>query len=136
MLNAKELRVGNYLYCKEISQFPIKVNTIWSDPIEKGNYIIHFDWEGEDEQTGADLSNCEPIPLTEDWLLKFGFEEWHEHYFVLHNVIDGTSNFEVTLENGKAYPSIDDTCIYWRKNCYVHDLQNLLFALTGYELEI
>lgn len=75
----------------------------------------------------------EPIIITEEWLLKFGFEVWLDCY-VLHNAIDGTSNFEVTLADGKAYASIDGNACCWVKELYVHTLQNLFFGITGSEL--
>ena len=56
---------------------------------------------------GADISHYisemfEPITLTEEWLVKFEFENWgNDEYgytrYVLHNVIDGTSDFEIHI---------------------------------------
>lgn len=69
----------------------------------------------------------EPIPLTEEWLLKFGFiqsEDDQDHYFF--------QNFDISLSlNIVLYVGVNI------KYCeYVHQLQNLHFALTGQELEI
>ena len=98
------------------------------------------------------VENFEPIPLTEEWLLKFGFENWgygslysneHEKYtrYVLHNILDGTSNFEIhfiesnygnILNNEYVISCDEDDRINWGvelKN--VHQLQNLYFALTN-----
>jgi len=78
------------------------------------------------------LDRLEPIPLTEDWLLKFGFRfdsidwefpkdsiffiGWYAGKFCLGSGSDG-----VTKENYIEY---------------VHQLQNLYFALTNEELEV
>ena len=71
-----------------------------------------------------------PIPLTEEWLLKFGFEKQHNE-----------DDFDYWFKKGFC----DD--IFWEHSegfChnlnyggeikYVHQLQNLYFALTGEEL--
>ena len=65
----------------------------------------------------------EPIPLTLEWLLKFGF--------------NGTDidNYTIVLSNGNFFildcPVPIATNIY-----YVHELQNLYFALTGKQLTV
>ncbi len=80
------------------------------------------------------LKNCSPIPLTEEWLLKFGFELVNGVYW---------TKFRISFEE-------DDEKGYWNMTesfggdlisfCvsiqYVHQLQNLYFALTNTELEI
>lgn len=67
-----------------------------------------------------------PIPLTEEWLLKFGFEyksygygekEWKQWNYKGFNL------------NGFEYSS-------YLKIDYLHQLQNLYFALTNEELTI
>jgi hypothetical protein len=69
----------------------------------------------------------EPIPLTEEWLLKFGFEEWDKNAW--------QKGFDLSIHK------IDS--IFWYNNNginvlikYVHQLQNLCFALTGEELTL
>ena len=72
-----------------------------------------------------------PIPLTEEWLLKFGFEK--------------TENFCINKEPLLRYAisslglicSIGDNDMGFVYNSilYVHQLQNLYFELTGKELE-
>ena len=78
----------------------------------------------------------QPIPITKEWLEKFGFELWdiNPPKWVLHNIIDGTSDFEITLQDGKAYASIDDNACCWAKELHVHHLQNLYYSLVGEEL--
>jgi hypothetical protein len=74
-----------------------------------------------------------PIPLTEDWLLKFGFSEiggcnekdfTNGDYNIFINSL-GEVNFWFFRE-GDWYQKLD----------YVHQLQNLYFALTQRELTV
>ena len=70
------------------------------------------------------LSELEPIPLTEEWLLKLGAKK---------DKIDNTyylSEFEIMLPNFFRYK----TSMISRID-YVHQLQNLYFALIGEELK-
>jgi hypothetical protein len=84
----------------------------------------------------AEKTWCKPIPITEEWLLKFGFEKKegciNNIYFILagkiliqydlvYNIVDF-----VKRVNFNVFISIK----------YVHQLQNLYFALTGEELII
>lgn len=77
-----------------------------------------------------------PIPLTEEWLVKFGFRKqteeakgiavWEEFYignFSIGNHGIGLTPFVFHCDSGV-------TQLY-----YVHQLQNLYFALIGTELE-
>ena len=103
MVKVREVRIGNYLeYNGTISQ------------ISNSDFI---DQEfAEDENEFCDI----PIPLTEEWLLKFGFKwngfEWEiENLFIKADFSMTLGSFKVKLES-------------------VHQLQNLYFALTGKEL--
>jgi hypothetical protein len=118
-MEARELRIGNYVYFGIINE-PIKITG------------------------GIDICNptivmAKPIPLTKEWLLKFGFEMiedkteevWYWAYkdFVLEPTF---------FCFGYASPIVFDLI---RVNedkplIHVHQLQNLYFALTGEELEI
>ena len=144
-MKAEELMIGNYVF--------------FNNKISKVSFLR------EDGKIGVIFSNIyreniyqiEPIPLTEEWLLKFGFENWglgklysneHEKYtrYVLHNIIDGTSNFEVHfvtsnyggVEHTQFIISCDedDRINFGIDIEYVNQLQNLYFALTGTELEL
>lgn len=116
-MKANELRIGNWVYNHE----PRKEYLL---QVESGNQI---DFESE---------YYLPIPLTEEWLLKFGFktvrnsflsfqliyEQYGLHFKVFKN---GVISFVLKDRNGK-----DE----YRQINHVHQLQNLYFALTGEEL--
>lgn len=79
-------------------------------------------------------ADFDPIPLTEEWLLKFGFE-FHvnancENFYYTKDAficIRCDEDFEwFRYYNGDFYSEIE----------YVHQLQNLYFALTGEELTL
>jgi hypothetical protein len=105
-----------------------------------GNWLLFTDWpaQGFRQMTGNDIGVCEkdpkwldyffkPIPLTEEWLLKFGFDKGS--YFFSK---DGFEFYLNDGENGNWYPLVGGSV----KIEYVHQLQNLYFALTGEELTI
>lgn len=66
---------------------------------------------------------CEPIPIAEEWFLRFGFElfpwGWVKGKFLI------TMGFVLQVGNGLSI-KIEN----------VHQLQNLYFALTGEELTL
>jgi len=75
------------------------------------------------------LENIEPIPLTEEWLLKFGFEikqgRFGNEYWGKINLYTSSDKKIVFCFDG-----------YLKGIKYVHQLQNLYFALTGNELTL
>ena len=69
--------------------------------------------------------DLKPIPLTEEWLLKFGFDNLGAYGW-------GISYFHIRFRNiHKFYFPIENRIVRIE---YVHQLQNLYFALTGKEL--
>jgi hypothetical protein len=115
-MNAKELRIGN-LFINPFGDI---------ESVSKIDFI-------NDRLNDFTFNSCKPIPLTEEWPVKFGFEkhgEWYIldafqmptglHISILHNITTLGSNEEYEIPHIK----------------YVHSLQNLYFALTGEVLEI
>jgi len=82
------------------------------------------------EHWEVDTADLSPIPLTEELLLKFGFVFGNNHgfYVLLEDNSKGDYNYDNVLFVLQYYG--DDTCKY------VHQLQNIYFALTGEELQI
>lgn len=114
-MEAMELRIGNIL------RGPVWV---WSIQKIKDKIIIN------------ELPDFEhkPIPLTEDWLLRFGFEnsKTQDKFFTKGNNI-GIS----TADNQLRFIQGNFVCqLVLREIKYVHQLQNLYFALTGEELKL
>ena len=112
-MKASELRIGNLLWDKE-DNYPITVKSI-DESINGFN------------KTYLDI--VQPIPLTEDWLLKFGFSHsqkkyYYNGYFVCK--INKAFNCLIYIGNND-YKQLNTVN-------YVHELQNLYFALVGEEL--
>lgn len=130
-MKANELRIGNY-----IQYIPIKnpVKIIATD--SRNNSIVH------DNSEALIDGQYEPIPLTDEWLLKFGFAKkpnagYHNRDLEYYD----HRNMMLFIENDKyylGYNSRDYDCERFnsREIKHVHQLQNLYFALTGDELTI
>lgn len=131
-MNKRELRIGNYVK-------PL---------VGELEHVMCVEWIGW--KIGGDLidenyeeflssfqelkhEDVEPIYLTEEWLLKFGFEDACNGFNDYCN-----DRFTICVEkvNGETIITmyIADCVINTIK--YVHQLQNLYFALTGEELTI
>lgn len=143
-LKISHLRIGNWLLGKK----PVKVDEIQSPD--------HVGIEGNESLFLIDGANgcLDPIPLTEEILLKAGFENWglvetniNEHYrrFVMFNILDGTSNFEVHfITSNYGGDTHKEICFSIDKHErqhvahteHVHNMQNCFFQITGTELEI
>lgn len=117
-MDSKDLRIGNYVYDLMETEFVITAIGQGVTMQNKGLPIIS---EG--------FSRISPIPLTEEWLVKFGWKigKYQDAYYL--------DNLEIYSKDGEF--TVNDHVA----NCtlcflkYVHSLQNLYFALTGKELD-
>lgn len=80
--------------------------------------------------------NIKQIPLTEEWLLKLGFKLYPSgsYCFDLFSVNEYLA-IDLKYNKGFAYIRTDEDSLKIKLK-YVHQLQNLYFALTNLELEI
>jgi hypothetical protein len=116
-MKATELRIGNWIELKDYPTTPHwEVESI-------GNLL----------QIGGQLWSIEefkPIPLTEEWLVRFGLHK-------IGDIWEFWKNSEWHLyEDGGWYlwnGNVRVDCVEIKN---VHQLQNLYFALTGEELKI
>ena len=117
MINANELRIGNCVRHPDTA-------------------YTHREWGMSDWRFAYDfpeyMENISPIALTEEWLLKFGFEKEKE----------GSNYYKGCLYwwSGDFYQEFynegAESLMISQGVKYVHQLQNLYFALTGIELTI
>ena len=83
------------------------------------------------------VPNCglSPIPLTEQWLKDFGFKQFKDYEIYYKD------NFPSDFQIDKTQKEQDEKGYWFFINdysvniVYVHQLQNLCFALTGKEIE-
>lgn len=133
MIKASELRIGNLLSYKGE---PILIKMISPN-------TIYFN-EGQQSINAVD-----PLLISEEWLMRFGFERttegrvnrWAFDIGNKHIAPHGDNKYELSsfAIDGKSAFFCDYTVNnYWAaKKChYVHQMQNLHFAITGEELTL
>ena len=124
-MNVRELRLGNLVRYHDMTTVDIEVD------IEDLILI-------KEQLDGCTYS---PIPITEEWLLKFGFQKLPlpyqgEYFYRLPN------GFEVMSLGGKIHRiivfkgAIGYSLQGGNGIDYVHQLQNLYYALTDEELKM
>jgi hypothetical protein len=137
MIDPRELRIGNLLNHKG-EWYPFqRVQTVEYRPIPTNyEYFEPIEPMAEFSINDVPAMHFEGIPLTEEWLLKFGFGKHHskieKDWFTLGDFILGQYD-------GKLIPSVyGESGLegYGEGIQFVHQLQNLYFALTGKELEL
>jgi len=137
-MKATELRIGNYINGMTGKMY----ETITS--IDQGRVST-------DNENSYNINHVEPIPLTEEWLLRLGFKlcdickdfgglemPYYANNAVLLFFNSNRTKYELSdyyigygsMRSGKYHV----VAFKWIK--YVHQLQNLYFALTGEELEM
>ena len=130
-MKSNELRLGNLVIATLTNE--IYEIGIWAlRVIEDGNYQNSYDTE---------TKVYEPIPLTEEWLERLGFKlcgyellSW-EHETLLEGFQLTGINWADADEPNYQFLNynIGDNIFSIH---YVHQLQNLYFALTGEELKL
>lgn len=121
IIQCTDLRIGNLVY--DIAGInPVEVEILMKDKIPL----------------------IQPIPLTKDWILKFGFvifdwPEFKDSRFIdyLH-LTDGGVILRVIPEGASVFTldHCSDGYSFIAKVQYVHQFQNLYFALTGEEVQL
>jgi hypothetical protein len=96
-----------------------------------GNWFIEKDEVKQFDGDFYHLLGCDPIPLNTNWLLKLGFE-YNDNIGLYQN-----GGFDVDIEDDVyCHFYINEYGDWYKDIDYVHQLQNLYFALTGEELTI
>ncbi len=135
-MNARELRIGNLLKPISSIEYP-GLSPIMSEFVEveginyRSSVEIMFQVDIEWLHTTVWESSLEPIPLTEEWLIKTGLERREKSYYkypVYISIKPCLGEHYFAFEFGDSTDEIEIK--------YVHQLQNLFFALTGEELVI
>jgi hypothetical protein len=144
MLKVNELRIGSLL---DNGYNIVHVTSISLDIDDEYNPVIGVCRHGEhrNEVIIAEAAfgiEVKAIPLTPEWMERCGFSPYtggttddNKFYIQVGNNL--YLNFYVRSENWCVEPegwSNEQTC--WLQPKYLHQLQNLYFALSGEELKI
>lgn len=121
-MKANELRIGNFVFTDNIELLEVSAG----DLVVMDNFPDDY----------------KPIPITEEWLVKFGFIESEPtecgiRYFsmevnfakIFHILIYKNLKIDFTIDCEEFYKVLTEIK-------YVHQLQNLYFALTREELQL
>jgi hypothetical protein len=153
-MTQNELRIGNYVYYEHTTHVVSGVhgNSVFSWWVKDGKPVIEYEAK---DSSGTQVENpymdvvrrYEPIPLTEEWLEKLGLikrnqtEELPEELQqpdidedggIWYTWIKGAFNLEIQ-ENGEIWFELYS---HYKHIKWVHELQNLYFALAEEELII
>jgi hypothetical protein len=126
----------------KIEQIVDTNKTMRAEELRLGNWIEIIDSKGVYTTVTKSTFDCDvdvfykPIPITVDWLLKLGFEY---HAFDKNYVIttkDDWHNSIKEIEGDWCYNNdfSDAGCYFVRDIKYVHQLQNLYYAINEEEL--
>lgn len=129
-MKTNELRKGNKIkyHDKIITVAGIVRNTIYYESKE-----LCFD------SNVGEYKPFQPIQLTEEWLLKFGFKKIKDTWITNKSFhYENGKCWIYLIENGFEFELITLSERHNLCNTYkfVHQLQNLYFAITGEELAI
>lgn len=130
MIQANELRIGNWVYDSKVMKRNMRV---------RGHLIQLLE---ELQEHGGKANGIQPVPLTPEILEKAGFEivedanNWHFDQYKIYRV----GQLLLGYSGGKFYwyDQVEDDMFsnMFPQLEYVHQLQNLYYALTGTELTI
>ena len=115
-----ELRVGNLVFVDLYDEIKILVESICSI-----NKDIFNSTTGE-----IPFTSLKPIPINEDLLCKLGFNKTGGTYELCNGLI------ELVYAKNAMYEVIEGQWKSIENIKYLHQLQNLYFALTGRELTV
>lgn len=123
-MEANELRFGNLVCWKDDDTAELTITGILS----KEEVYVEWNWPNSgDDGTDCGIDGIAGIPITEEWLVRFGFQK----------LIPEGSIFELGKFHIQNFSPLGFfECRNHIKVEYVHQLQNLYFALTGEELTI
>jgi len=135
-MRIQDLRIGNYISPLGIGVTEVEGFSLWDGLIQSTDFA----------ERG--IEDFEPIPLTEEWHNKFGvikngfdsfeYELPRKNNFNLKVIFNG--DYVMIRQSSIGTSPIDDDIIsVWNKDLthrdmYVHEWQNLYFALTSEEL--
>ena len=125
-MKATELRIGNYHLYHIVDKYD-----------ERGEWDEVSQIDAEDFRIlgNFDCPEYKPIPLDEEWLQKLGYCRYDERVDYFY---DGNFRTRIDLHKCEfkfySFCEVSNEQWYLLTVQYVHQLQNIYFALTGEEL--
>ncbi|MBD3904454.1 hypothetical protein NAL32_07390 [Chryseobacterium sp. Ch-15] len=113
----KQLRIGNYLLGKCEDELD-----------ERKVYWEIYQIKDAEDLMSVKMDWDKPIELTEEWLLKFGFEKSYGEFT--------KSGFKFRICSNEVFTNEEFNPKKICKLKYVHQLQNLYFTLCSDDLEL
>jgi hypothetical protein len=128
-LNSKDLRIGNLVYYQIEDKFDER--KVWKEVTEIDAIDLQNIYE-----------NYSHIPITEDWLIKAGFEKIYTNPRNCYVYKKNKAYVEIFIyKNGRIDIYITKTVIEapqfrqrYIKELFIHDLQNKIYSIIGEEL--
>lgn len=149
MIKPEELRIGNYVtvnnpkYRPDITGETVKVVGIEmriskSFPTSSGVIKIEVNINKYPDEFGQFNEFIDPIPLSEEWLLRLGFtlnkyQKQDLFYYSLEVLSHGKISYYPNIKTIELGTTSGYNFGKTEIN-YVHQLQNLLYSITGEEL--
>ena len=139
-MQAKDLRIGNIVNL--ISRSGIKGIVTEIGSHENEPYIRCKDVNEGIYLNHNDTKLVQGVPISESWLIKFGFKkklliDASGYYYTLEFVKDKYCDLSISSGDKNGFIEITlfpyDKCFRYK---FVHELQNLFFAITGNELQL
>lgn len=118
-MKANELRLGNWVYN------PVQKKELKAD-VRIISSVFHDNRRGVTKEF-----RFQPIPVTEEWLIRFGFKQEKTedilYYFKENDDCVSFGLYRLSEEEWELYTGS-------KTIKYIHEVQNLYFALCGEEL--
>lgn len=139
MIKANELRQGNSVAGGDPVRSIAKVLTVLQDGVEAEYQLVGYGAAPDNPGIGfAKYDELFPIPLSEEWLEMIGWYNLGMGFFA--PIGEGNTRRQLNWNGVDCSVKIMDAGAYVitiAENVqFVHQLQNLFFALTGKELTI
>lgn len=135
-MKSNEVRQGNYAYYKYWNPNPS--NPSWEFEVVEIVGVLKetFYFKLKNDKRTHKIGELHPITLNEEWLLKMGFNnfngEWYDIKVWINHLNVNLKLKCFTISN----PDVDEVQFECENIEFVHQLQNLYWALTGEELTI
>ena len=125
-MKSSDLRIGNRVFCKGELILVTMIGISGIQSSENGRVL----------NAKFNTPDLEPIPLTEEWLIKFGFDKQRDGS---HQRNDFSIFLDKRFRTNLYLQDNERNSFKWFgyecKVVHVHQLQNLFYALTGEELK-